>query len=223
MPLIVKFIIVILAGYLIGNVNFSIIISKLKKSDIRSHGSGNPGTMNMTRTFGVKIGVLIMALDMLKGVLSALIGFWLLKNNSLASVGLFTGGLSAIIGHIYPVLYNFKGGKGIATTLGVFLVSEPILFWLFMLIGFIYLLIFEFGSVSSLFIVAGCVCLEAVRFKGNQAILLLLYAIFLVTWWAHRTNIYKLLIGKENKVKLIKRKQVKKYKQIEKINQLNNK
>lgn len=222
MPIFVKFIIIVLAGYLIGNVNFAIIISKFKKSDIRTHGSGNPGTMNMTRTFGVKVGIAVMALDMLKGVVSALIGFWLLKENSLASVGLFTGGLSAIVGHIYPIIYKFKGGKGIATTLGVFLVCEPVLFWVFMLIGLIYLLIFEFGSVSSLFIVAGCVCLEAIKFKGNQTILLLLYAIFLLTWWAHRTNIYKLLIGKENKVKLIKRNQVKKYKRIEKLNELNN-
>ena len=163
-----------------------------------------------------------MALDMLKGVVSALIGFYLLKDNMLASTGLFAGGLSAVVGHIFPVLYKFKGGKGIATTLGVFLVCEPVLIWVFLLIGLMYLLIFEFGSVASLFIVAGCVCLEAIQFKGNLPVLILLYAIFLLTWWAHRTNIYKLLIGKENKVKLIKRKQVKKYKQIEKLTELNN-
>ena len=222
MPVFVKFIILILVCYFIGNVNFSILISKLKKSDIRLHGSGNPGTMNMTRTFGFKIGILVLALDMLKGVVSALIGFYLLKENSLEFTGLFVGGFSAVVGHIFPVLYKFKGGKGIATTLGVFLVCEPVLFWVFLLAGLMYLLIFEFGSVASLFIVAGCVCLEAIRFKGNLQILLLLYSLFLLTWWAHRTNIYKLLIGTENKVKLIKRKQVKKYKQIEKLTELNN-
>ena len=222
MPVFVKFIILILVCYFIGNVNFSILISKLKKSDSRLHGSGNPGTMNMTRTFGFKIGILVLALDMLKGVVSALIGFYLLKENSLEFTGLFVGGFSAVVGHIFPVLYKFKGGKGIATTLGVFLVCEPVLFWVFLLAGLMYLLIFEFGSVASLFIVAGCVCLEAIRFKGNLQILLLLYSLFLLTWWAHRTNIYKLLIGTENKVKLIKRKQVKKYKQIEKLTELNN-
>ena len=119
MPVFVKFIIVVLVGYFIGNINFAIIISKFKKNDIRTHGSGNPGTMNMTRTFGVKVGIVVMALDMLKGVLSALLGYWLLKENSLSTIGLFTGGLSAVVGHIYPIIYKFTGGKGNDNTVGI--------------------------------------------------------------------------------------------------------
>ena len=212
MPVFLKCIIIVIVCYAIGNFNFAIFISKLKNKDIRNQGSGNPGTMNMTRTFGVKIGILTMALDMLKGVVSALIGYFLLKSNSLAITGLYIGGLCAVIGHIFPALYKFKGGKGVATTLGVFLVAEPVFFWIFFVVGLAYLLLFEFGSVASLFIIAGCVCIESYKNQGNLAVLILLYVIFLLIWWAHRQNIYKLLIGKENRVKLIKKKQYNNYK-----------
>lgn len=212
MPIYLKFAIIIIASYTIGNINFAILISKFKKKDIRNQGSGNPGTMNMTRTFGAKIGILTMILDMLKGVVSAMLGYFLLQHNSLQAVGLYTGGFSAIVGHIFPVIFKFKGGKGVATTLGVFLFAQPIYFWIFFAVGFINLLLFEFGSVASLFIVAGCVCIESFHNQGNLPVLLLLYTIFLLIWWAHRQNIYKLLIGKENKVKLIKKKQYTNYK-----------
>ncbi len=201
-----KICLVVIVCYFIGNINFSILFSKfILKKDIRSQGSGNPGTMNMIRTFGTKTGVGILALDMLKGVVSALIGMWVLGNPSY--IGLFIGGLSAIVGHVYPVFYKFKGGKGIATTLGVFLVVEPLWFLLFFAIGIIWILFFEIGSIGTLFIVSAMIIFESVRFAGNIVILCLLFAMFLITWYAHKSNIYKLLIGKENRVKLIKWKE----------------
>jgi glycerol-3-phosphate acyltransferase PlsY len=110
----------IIGSYFIGNISFAIIISKKKNGDITKVGSGNPGTMNMLRTYGFKLGFLTLVLDTLKGAIPSLIGLLIF-----GKVGLYTAGLSAILGHIFPVVRKFKGGKGIACTLGVFLVADP--------------------------------------------------------------------------------------------------
>ena len=175
------FILIFLGGYLIGNINFAILITKFMKTDIRKMGSGNPGTINMVRNFGFKIGALTLILDCLKGFLPSLIGFLIA-----GTAGLYTAGLGVIIGHIYPAVYKFKGGKGIASTLGIFLVSQP---WLTVILF----------SVSVLVIVEGFRC-KAEPFA--LYISLLLFAIFILTWFAHRKNIYRLLMGVENKTNL---------------------
>ncbi len=194
------FILIFLGGYLIGNINFAILITKFMKTDIRKMGSGNPGTINMVRNFGFKIGALTLILDCLKGFLPSLIGFLIA-----GTAGLYTAGLGVIIGHIYPAVYKFKGGKGIASTLGIFLVSQPWLTVILFIIAFIYTLIFEYGSIGSLFCVSVLVIVEGFRCKAEPFALyisLLLFAIFILTWFAHRKNIYRLLMGVENKTNL---------------------
>ena len=140
-----------IACYLIGCFNFALLISRMKKSDITKRGSGNPGTMNMSREFGLKIGVITFLCDALKGGIPALVSFFVYKNFVFAGtavavtdVSRYFCGLCVIIGHVFPVTMKFKGGKGIASTFGLFWLSLAcenawwlaigfIIFWLIVL------------------------------------------------------------------------------------------
>ena len=212
MPDFVKFIIIIIVGYLLGNFSSAKFLSKIKKDDITKHGSGNPGTMNMLRTFGLKFGLLTLLLDALKGAIPSLLGFLLFDataGGEMAYIGLFTGGLSAIIGHIFPVFYKFKGGKGVACIVGMFAVAEPI--WAFAMLGicFIYLMLFKYGVLASFIFITTLTVIEGYKFNNNLPICLILFGIFCLICFMHRQNFFRLLIGKENKVNLFKNKKSK--------------
>ena len=121
------FVLMAIACYLIGSINFSLLVSRILHHDIRKEGSGNPGTMNMFRTFGVKIGLLIFFLDAFKGGIPAVISYFVFRNYQFAGTTVLVSdftrylcGVSVIVGHIFPIIMKFKGGKGIASTLGLF-------------------------------------------------------------------------------------------------------
>ena len=205
-----KFIIVIVLSYLFGNVNFAILISKLKKRDIRKLGSGNPGTMNMLRNFGVGIGLLTLALDALKGVLPCIMG-WLVCGNTWSfggdKIGLYVGGLSVIVGHIFPVFYKFKGGKGVASSVGVCLVISPIVTLISFVIGALFLVFIKIGSITSFIIISFPIAFNAFKVMnsgGSIAVAALLFATFCLTLFAHTQNIIKLFSGTERQVVLFK-------------------
>lgn len=205
-----KFVVLIIGSYFIGNIFFARIISKAKKFDINKNGSGNPGTMNMLRNFGFAIGLLTLVLDMLKGVIPSLVGFYLFGGPSggqTAYIGLFTGGLSALVGNIFPVFYGFKGGKGAAIVYGMYCVAQPILGIIIFVGGLLYFLIFEYASLFSFIMVTSFTIYEAYSLgimsgNGNIVISSLLFVIFCLVFYAHRQNIFRLLIGKENRVSL---------------------
>ncbi len=117
-----EYILLIIVGYLFGNINPAHIISRTKKVDIRAVGSKNPGASNITMTFGWKFGILTALIDMSKGFIPVLI-FSLLNYTD---IQLLIVGTAAIVGHIYPVLLKFKGGKGTATFIGVMLALNPL-------------------------------------------------------------------------------------------------
>lgn len=193
-----------ICAYLIGNISFAIILSKKKNKDITKMGSGNPGTMNMLRNFGFKTGILTLALDVLKGALPTLVGYLTLGEH-----GLYIAGLAVILGHIYPVFRKFKGGKGVACTLGVFLVANPILTLICFVVAFAYLYFFDYGAIASFIIVTAMTIFEAYNHAGDFLLSLLIFSIFLIVWIAHRSNITRLLVGKENKANL--KKSIKKF------------
>ncbi|HIV01026.1 MAG TPA: glycerol-3-phosphate 1-O-acyltransferase PlsY [Candidatus Caccopulliclostridium gallistercoris] len=201
-----KYILLIVCSYLLGSVNFARILSKnVMHGDITKSGSGNPGTMNMLRTYGFKAGALTLVLDALKGVIPALVGYFLFggDGSNAAYVGLYVGGLSAVVGHCFPVFYKFKGGKGVACVLGVFAVARPIAVLIFFVVAFIYLCIFDYASIASFIFITALTIIEAFRFRGDMTIALLLFVLFFLTFFMHRSNVFRLLIGKENKVNLI--------------------
>lgn len=196
----------ILFSYFFGNISFARIISKFKNKDITKMGSGNPGTMNMLRTSGVKAGALTLLLDIMKGAIPCLIASLVFKQfgDVWQYVALYSCGVAVVLGHIYPVVYKFKGGKGVATGIGIFLVANPLCLILIMLLAFFYLWFFDYGSIASFLVISTMIIIQGFQpvTSQNIAIPILLLTIFTLIFFAHRSNIYRLLIGKENKVNL---------------------
>lgn len=200
-------VLVVLCSYFFGNISVARLVAKTQKSDVTKLGSGNPGSTNILRNFGFFLGLLNLCLDIVKGFIPAFVVFKIFGNDYLY---LFIAGLSTILGHIYPVLFKFRGGKGIASMLGVFFAADPLVTLIVVVFAAICWLCFEYGSVASFLCVTALTVYEGVRLKhilevgDSRIICLLLYLIFIVTWWAHRGNIQRLLVGRENKVSLIK-------------------
>ena len=200
--------IVVFVSYLCGNISFARIISKTKQQDITKLGSGNPGMTNTLRNFGVKLGLVNLILDMLKAFVPALVAFYVFGEDR---VMLYIAGLSSMCGHIYPVFYKFKGGKGISSMMGIFLASNPLVTVSVMLVGAIVWILFEYGSVVSFLCITSLTVVEGIRAKmtlpelDRKVICLMLFAIFIFTWYAHRKNIERLLLGKESKASIKKK------------------
>ena len=200
------FCIIIVVSYFIGNISFSRMIARKNNKDITKMGSGNTGSTNVLRNIGFKWGFINLCLDILKGFVPAIVFYYVFGENL---IYLYTAGISVIIGHIYPVIYKFKGGKGIASMLGVFLASDPIVTLIVIFCAGVAWLLFKYGSVASFICVTLLTVIEGVKAKNLQSpqnwiICLMLFAIFCLTWYAHRSNIQRLLCGKEGKVSLTK-------------------
>ncbi|MDE7440271.1 MAG: glycerol-3-phosphate acyltransferase [Clostridia bacterium] len=216
--------------YLIGCFNFAVLIAHFKKKDIRELGSGNPGTMNMTRSLGLKFGAINYFCDVFKGGLPVLAGYFIFKGYVFAGTEIpvsdfarYFFGLFVIIGHIFPVTMKFKGGKGIASTMGIFMFALPCETWWYIfiivafLIGILFYIIFtEWGSMGSLIGITVPSIFQAVifaeRYSGNLlngwsiSIFVILLVINLLTWIAHRKNIVRLLAGEEHRTVVRKHK-----------------
>lgn len=203
-------------SYLFGNINFALIISGFRKKDVRDMGSGNPGTMNMLRNFGAKLGALTFILDILKGALPAFTAGKMFSGALGGGIALmpdiasYICGFCAVLGHIFPVFLKFKGGKGIATTLGVFLITNLWLTLIAFAVSLIYILLFEYGSVGNLIMITIMCCVEGYIYNAKYSadiylfiVCLILLFICFVTWFAHRGNLYRLMMGKEHKTRLI--------------------
>ena len=139
---ILSFILIVLVSYFIGNISFARILTYKKETKITELGSGNPGTMNMARNFGWKLGLLTLILDMLKAIIPCLATYFLAKYYLIeipTNIYVYTAGLSVILGHMFPVCFKFKGGKGIACSLGVFAVVYPLCWYLpgFLVLGLV--------------------------------------------------------------------------------------
>ncbi len=217
-----QFAVMAIACYLIGCFNFARLISRKKHRDITKIGSGNPGTMNMSREFGLKVGLLTFFCDAFKGGIPALVSYFIYRKyvfaGSLVQVSDFTRyfcGLFVIIGHIFPVTTGFKGGKGIASTLGLFWASLPCesgwwaLIVFFLLVGVVLFIFWtEWGSLGSLLGVTGLSIIQMVIFcldygtGAFNAYLVATYAcvllINILTWTAHRANLARLFAGEEH-------------------------
>ena len=177
--------------------------------------------MNMLRNLGFGIGILTLLLDMSKGIVCALFGYYLfggVGGGLNAYIGLFLGGLSCLIGNIYPILYKFKGGKGAAIVYGVYCVANPVLGVIIFVGGFLFLLLFDYASLVSFFMISIFTIYEAYSLGlmspggANIVLSILLFLIFVLVWFAHRQNIFRLLTGKENRVNFLS-KLIKKQKQ----------
>ncbi len=213
-----KIIGICVAGYFLGNINFAIIISRILHSDVRNQGSGNPGTMNMLRSYGILPGIVCLFFDAFKAAVPTFFGWWLIAETPFCYtnlLGAYVGGLSAVIGHVFPVLLKFKGGKGVATIVGISLVLTPAEALGGILVAIIIILIVKIGSLGSFAAILIPGIAQAVYMNVNYAIMenlivsdVLLFLIVFLCFFAHRSNIARLFRGKENKVYLFKKKTV---------------
>ena len=216
--------------YFIGCFNFAAIYARCRHRDIHKIGSGNPGTMNMSREFGLKVGFVNFILDALKGGLPALASFLVFRKYVFAGttvrVSDFTRyfcGLFVIIGHIYPVTMRLRGGKGIASLLGLFTFCLPCDTWWFifpaigvLLCVLFYIIIAEWGSMGSLLGVTGFSIWQGMVFFLRYSaqgmlksgwvvgVFLLILAVNFLTWFAHRKNLLRLFAGEEHRTSVKK-------------------
>lgn len=183
-----------LAAYLLGSIPSGLIVGKVGYgTDIREHGSGNLGGTNTFRVLGVKAGLIVTTADILKGTTAAALPFFLGAEVIPLIIGIF-----AVIGHMYPVFAGFKGGKAVATSGGVILGVNPLVFLVLVLSFFILLYISKYVSLSSM--VCGLVGIAAsiLLEEYGLTIVISIFTIFVI--YRHRSNIKRIINKTEPKI-----------------------
>lgn len=189
---------VCIIGYLIGSISTSVIISRLVlQDDIRQHGSGNPGGSNMIRTFGMKYGLLVLFLDAMKGLAAVLIGRYFVGEQAV-----YYCALAAVIGHNWSIFLKFKGGKGVATTVGAMLGIVP---WATLIAIVVFLIVifttryFSLGSLATLITIW---LIILIRHFSNVELFMTSTLLTVLSIYQHRQNIVRLKNGTENRLNL---------------------
>ncbi len=190
----------VILGYLLGAIPFGLVFGKCLGVDVRSAGSGNIGATNVNRLLGKKLGMLTLLADAAKGALPMLLAARILQGSPSADLFVAMVGGAAFLGHIYPVYLGFKGGKGVATALGIFFYIQPVVV-LICLVVFV-LLVWLWGYVSLGSIVASAL-MPILLFGGNGTTIDVALAVFvsLLIWLKHIENIKRLLRHEESSFK----------------------
>ena len=193
-------------AYLLGSISFAVLVSRLlAKDDVRKYGSNNAGMTNMLRVYGKGPAALTLLGDFFKGVAAVLIGRWLF---ALFGVELFDGGclagFFALLGHLYPVYFGFRGGKGVLTSLGIKLIINPMVFAILLVV---FLPVLFITRIVSLVSVTGALLYPLVTLLVDMAqqkdpvFDVLFAALFsVIVIWKHRSNIKRLLNGTEKRI-----------------------
>nr|WP_210300291.1 glycerol-3-phosphate 1-O-acyltransferase PlsY [Mycoplana azooxidifex] len=180
-------------GYLLGSIPFGLILTRMAGlGDVRQIGSGNIGATNVLRTGNKKLAAATLLLDAMKGTAAAAIASRWGLDASIAA------GLAAFLGHLFPVWLGFKGGKGVATYLGVLLGLVPIMLAVFAAIWLAVAFISRYSSLSAM--VAMATIPVVLWFSGNEKVALLLAVMSAISWWKHRANIVRLINGTESRI-----------------------
>lgn len=208
---------VIAVSYLLGSINSAIIVSKLVyHDDVRKHGSGNPGTTNMLRTFGKGAALMTLVGDMAKTALSILFagfffGFYYFYGVSMHDGLCYVAGLFAVLGHVFPIYYRFKGGKGVLSTATMVLILSPLPFLVLILL-FIALVAWtkyvSLGSVTAavLYPVALHATFKILAQPESGLISLSTIVLAVLIVWCHRANLERISNKTENKISFKKKK-----------------
>ena len=196
----------LITSYLLGSVNFAMILSQYKGIDIKNEGSGNPGSSNALRVLGKKYAAGVLAGDMLKGFACIALGIYFV-----GSVNPFIFGLGSVLGHCFPIYYRFKGGKGVATFLGSYLgylilVPSEKYTENFKLVIFLILLV-SFVTIAKLLRISALASLFTIVLSGyfvvsdtnDQVVQLATVLIIFIIIFQHRSNLRRLFQGNENK------------------------
>ena len=198
----IKIVLTVVAGYLLGNLNGAVSISTLMKDDVRSHGSGNAGLTNFIRNYGRNKALGVIAVDAVKAVLSCLLGGYLLQPEGMYAEGVAIGGTAVMVGHVFPVLLGFRGGKGILSGLFIALTAD----WRIAVIGLsLFLILYFLTRYVSLSSVVGATAFGAgvaIFFWGNWVVVGCGVFMAAMAIFMHRSNIVRLVKGNEVKTDL---------------------
>ncbi|WP_026570253.1 MULTISPECIES: glycerol-3-phosphate 1-O-acyltransferase PlsY [Sediminibacillus] len=188
------YIIFAVIAYLIGSIPFGLIVGKLGfKIDIREHGSGNLGGTNSFRVLGFKAGLLVTASDILKGTLAVILPQVLNADVNALIIGMF-----AVFGHMYPVFAKFKGGKAVATSGGVILGVNPLLFIIMLATFFLSLFLTKYVSLSSM--ITGIVTVVLTIIFQETGLLIVTSLMTIFVFYRHRANIKRIINKTEPKI-----------------------
>jgi acyl-phosphate glycerol 3-phosphate acyltransferase len=194
--MVMQIILFIVIAYLIGSISPALLVGKIfYKTDIRTMGSGNLGTTNTFRCLGKKAGVIVFVLDISKGIIATMLPSLVLGRVEYLSIF----GAFAMIGHVYPIFANFKGGKAVATGSGVFIFLYPTLSLILVAIFFSTLFITGYVSLGSILICLTSIVYLSIFESGIDKWIMIVMCIFVI--YMHKSNIKRLLNGTENKSK----------------------
>jgi len=189
-------VLIVVGAYLLGSINSAIIVSKaFSLPDPRELGSGNPGATNVLRTGNKLAAVITLAGDLFKGLIPVIAVDLLTASSILVAAT----GIAALLGHMYPIYYKFKGGKGVATTLGVLLGFDWLLGTTWIIIWLFSALVFRYSSLSAL-IATLLILIVSWFWKDNIWLFISMLVITTFVFWRHRSNIQNLLNGNESKL-----------------------
>ena len=203
----------VIIGYFFGIIQTGFIYGKLNHIDIRNHGSGNAGATNALRTLGWRAGVTTFVGDVLKAILAITLVKFIFKDNDMAQLYAMYTGLGVVLGHNYPFYLKFKGGKGIASTVGLIFAIDPLIGITIIAIFLIIFFATKYVSLGSIivmviFVVELIIFGQTGKYAMSGVALYEMYAIAAVLaamgWWRHRANIVRLLKGTENKINFSK-------------------
>ena len=194
-----------LIAYLVGSLSFAVIVSRaMGLSDPRTYGSGNPGATNVLRSGSKPAAIVTLLLDAAKGWLPVMLVKWFGPAWDLSEGTQALAGLAAFLGHLYPVFFAFKGGKGVATAVGVLLAFEPLLALATLVTFAINVFFSRYVSLASMvaavFAPAYYLIGDGVAWTASSAKTLALIAMGLLLIWRHRENIQRLRAGTESKL-----------------------
>lgn len=194
----------LVAAYVVGSVNFAVIVGRMHGVDFREVGSGNPGASNVMRTLGRGPAVMVLVGDALKGVVGASFGMLAAgitaeTTSTELSHWAFAAGLASVIGHCYPVFHKFRGGRGVATGFGVLIFTVPLVALIDAVVWIIIARLTKVASIASLIVVFATVPLAIWQGVIGLSLLWMLLTIVLVVW-RHKDNIMRMIRGNEKKV-----------------------
>jgi len=186
--------------YFVSSIPFGLILTKFfLNKDVRQSGSGNIGATNVVRIAGKKIGFLTLILDGAKGMVMLIAARFIFSNTSHLHSYLALIAFISVIGHVFPIYLNFKGGKGVATTIAVLLALDPAVGFLTIIFWIMAFLMFRISSIASLVATLSAVLLS-IHYDSPASQLVLCIALFILITIRHKENIVRLLVGEENKM-----------------------
>ena len=189
----------IVAAYIVGSIDFAVIVGRMHGVDIHNVGSGNPGASNVLRSLGRVPAAMVLLGDTLKGVVGAAMGMIASGTGDPLVEWAFLAGFAAVIGHCYPVFHRFRGGKGVATGLGVLFFTMPIVGLIVVTTWIVLVKLTKTASISSLIVVLASIPLALWQGVRGMSLVWLLATVVLVIW-RHKGNIQRVVRGSEQKV-----------------------